>query len=558
MIGNLLQGSVFFLVLIGLAIPLGWYIKEILQGNIPKYMRFLQPVERLFYRIIGPASRQTMKAKQYLVSILTVSLFSLLVLLLILMTQGWLPLNGNGAENLSFPLAINIAVSFITNTNWQAYAGEEMLSNFSQIFGLTVQNFLSAAIGIAVLSVLIRGLIQRQQKFIGNFWQDIVRSLVYLLLPLATIVAILLMSQGVVQTFSSGFNYEGLNGESLWLALGTVASQVAIKQLGTNGGGFYGANSAYPFENPNLLTNFIENISILLIPMALIFAFGFWVKEWQQGRTIFIVSLSFILLAVVGVLISETYGPQFADVLGQANLEGKEMRFGVGWSSIWAVSTTAAANGSVNAMMDSFTPFGGLIPMFLMQLGEIIFGGAGSGLYGMLAFILLAVFVAGLLVGRTPEYLGKKIEVFDMKMASLVILTPLLLTLFGGMLLVLHPDIFSWLKNSGPHAFTEVLYNATSLANNNGSAFSGMTADTTFLNLLGSIMMLLSRFIPMAAILFLGQSLSQKKIAAVSEGTLSTTNVTFVVMLMIVIVVIGALSFLPAMALGPIAEFFTN
>ncbi|MHC5248626.1 potassium-transporting ATPase subunit KdpA [Enterococcus sp. LJL90] len=558
MIGNLLQGSVFFLVLIGLAIPLGWYIKEILQGNIPKYMRFLQPVERLFYRIIGPASRQTMKAKQYLVSILTVSLFSLLVLLLILMTQGWLPLNGNGAENLSFPLAINIAVSFITNTNWQAYAGEEMLSNFSQIFGLTVQNFLSAAIGIAVLSVLIRGLIQRQQKFIGNFWQDIVRSLVYLLLPLATIVAILLMSQGVVQTFSSGFNYEGLNGESLWLALGTVASQVAIKQLGTNGGGFYGANSAYPFENPNLLTNFIENISILLIPMALIFAFGFWVKEWQQGRTIFIVSLSFILLAVVGVLISETYGPQFADVLGQANLEGKEMRFGVGWSSIWAVSTTAAANGSVNAMMDSFTPFGGLIPMFLMQLGEIIFGGAGSGLYGMLAFILLAVFVAGLLVGRTPEYLGKKIEVFDMKMASLVILTPLLLTLFGGMLLVLHPDIFSWLKNSGPHAFTEVLYNATSLANNNGSAFSGMTADTTFLNLLGSIMMLLSRFIPMAAILFLGQNLSQKKIAAVSEGTLSTTNATFVVMLMIVIVVIGALSFLPAMALGPIAEFFTN
>ncbi|WP_265458078.1 potassium-transporting ATPase subunit KdpA [Enterococcus sp. HY326] len=558
MIGNLLQGSVFFLVLIGLAIPLGWYIKEILQGNIPKYMRFLQPVERFFYRIIGPASRHTMKAKQYLVSILMVSLFSLLALLLILMTQGWLPLNGNGAENLSFPLAVNIAVSFITNTNWQAYAGEEMLSNFSQIFGLTVQNFLSAAIGIAVLSVLIRGLIQRQQKFIGNFWQDIVRSLVYLLLPLATIVAILLMSQGVVQTFSSGFNYEGLNGESLWLALGTVASQVAIKQLGTNGGGFYGANSAYPFENPNLLTNFIENISILLIPMALIFAFGFWVKEWQQGRTIFIVSLSFILLAVVGVLISETYGPQFADVLGQANLEGKEMRFGVGWSSIWAVSTTAAANGSVNAMMDSFTPFGGLIPMFLMQLGEIIFGGAGSGLYGMLAFILLAVFVAGLLVGRTPEYLGKKIEVFDMKMASLVILTPLLLTLFGGMLLVLHPDIFSWLKNSGPHAFTEVLYNATSLANNNGSAFSGMTADTTFLNLLGSGMMLLSRFMPMAAILFLGQNLSQKKIAAVSEGTLSTTNATFVVMLMIVIVVIGALSFLPAMALGPIAEFFTN
>jgi K+-transporting ATPase ATPase A chain len=489
-------------------------------------------------------------------TILLLSFFSVVLLTVLLMTQHFLP-GGAAVKNLSFPLAINTAVSFVTNTNWQAYAGETTLSNTSQMFGLTVQNFVSAGVGISVLVALLRGISQVKKKALGNFWQDLTRSLVYILLPLAIVFAVLLISQGTVQSFRSGFSYQGIEGGSAWLHLGPVASQVAIKQLGTNGGGFFGANSAYPFENPTIFSNFLETIAILLIPAALIFTFGFWVKDWKQGRTIMVVSLFFLLLAFIGVAMSEYYGPEFARVLGSANMEGKEVRFGVGWSSLWSVATTAASNGSVNAMLDSFTPLGGAIPMFLMQLGEIIFGGAGSGLYGMLAFLLLAVFIAGLLVGRTPEYLGKKIEAFDIKMASLVILTPLMLTLFGAMALVLHPEVMSWLTNRGPHAFSELLYAATSLANNNGSAFGGLTADTPFLNGLGSVLMAVSRYLPIVAILFLAENMGGKKKAALSSGTLSTVSPTFVSMLIIVILVIGSLSFLPALALGPIAEFFT-
>lgn len=550
------QGLFFLFILLGLALPLGWYIKEIMQGKIPKGVRFLRPVEELFYKVIGPISKKEMSAKRYAMNVVMLSLFSFILLVVLLMTQHLLP-GGSAVKNLSLPLAINTAASFVTNTNWQAYAGETTLSNASQMFGLTVQNFVSAGVGLSVLVALLRGLSQVRKKALGNFWQDLTRSLVYILLPLATIFAVLLISQGTVQSFKTGAAYQGLEGKSLWLYLGPVASQVAIKQLGTNGGGFFGANSAYPFENPTLFSNFLENIAILLIPAALIFVFGFWVKEWKQGRTIMVVSLFFLLLAFIGVAFSEYYGPEFARVLGSTNLEGKEIRFGVGWSSLWSVGTTAASNGSVNAMMDSFTPFGGAIPLFLMQLGEIIFGGVGSGLYGMLAFLLLAVFIAGLLVGRTPEYLGKKIEAFDIKMASLVILTPLMLTLFGAMALVVHPDVLAWLTNRGPHAFSELLYGATSLANNNGSAFGGLLADTPFLNILGSLMMVISRYLPIIAILFLAENMGSKKKAALSSGTLSTVSPTFVSMLIIVILVIGALSFLPALALGPIAEFFT-
>ncbi|WP_137662675.1 potassium-transporting ATPase subunit KdpA [Enterococcus hulanensis] len=550
------QGLFFLFILLGLALPLGWYIKEIMQGKIPKGVRFLRPVEELFYKAIGPISKKEMSAKRYAMNVVMLSLFSFILLVVLLMTQHFLP-GGSAVKNLSLPLAINTAASFVTNTNWQAYAGETTLSNASQMFGLTVQNFVSAGVGLSVLVALLRGLSQVRKKALGNFWQDLTRSLVYILLPLAMIFAVLLISQGTVQSFKTGAAYQGLEGKSLWLYLGPVASQVAIKQLGTNGGGFFGANSAYPFENPTLFSNFLENIAILLIPAALIFAFGFWVKEWKQGRTIMVVSLFFLLLAFIGVAFSEYYGPEFARVLGSTNLEGKEIRFGVGWSSLWSVATTAASNGSVNAMMDSFTPLGGAIPLFLMQLGEIIFGGVGSGLYGMLAFLLLAVFIAGLLVGRTPEYLGKKIEAFDIKMASLVILTPLMLTLFGAMALVVHPDVLAWLTNRGPHAFSELLYGATSLANNNGSAFGGLLADTPFLNILGSLMMVISRYLPIVAILFLAENMGSKKKAALSSGTLSTVSPTFVSMLIIVILVIGALSFLPALALGPIAEFFT-
>lgn len=550
------QGLFFFIVLLLLAVPLGWYIKEIMQGNIPRYASFLKPIERGFYKVIGSVSQGKMSAKRYLSNALILGVSSLILLTSLLMTQHWLP-GGQGVENLSFDLAINTAVSFVTNTNWQAYSGELVLSNFSQMFGLTVQNFVSAAVGLSVLCALIRGITQKKEKFLGNFWQDMVRSLIYILLPLSLLLTVLLISQGTVQTFSSSLAYQGVEGQNQVLFLGPAASQIAIKQLGTNGGGFFGANSAHPFENPTLFSNFLENIAILLIPAALIFTFGFWVKNWKQGRTIVIVSLFFAVLAFIGVALSEYYGPEFANVLGAGNLEGKEVRFGTGWSSLWSVATTSASNGAVNAMLDSFTPLGGAIPMFLMQLGEIIFGGIGSGLYGMLAFLLLTVFIAGLLVGRTPEYLGKKIEAFDIKMASLVILTPLMLTLFGAMAIILHTELMDWVTNQGPHAFSEVLYGATSLANNNGSAFAGLTADTPFINFLGSFLMLLSRYIPMIAILLLAENMSSKKKTATSEGTLSTVSPTFVSMLVIVILVIGALSFLPAIALGPIAEFFT-
>lgn len=551
------SGGFFIIVLLLLAIPLGKYISEILQGKTPKFVKFLEPVEKLIYKGIGKSSTEKMTAKKYVISVMSLTIVSFIFLFLILLFQGILPLNSNKVDGLNVSLAFNTAISFITNTNWQAYVGEESMSLFSQIFGLTVQNFISPAIGIAVLTVLIRGFIQSKEKNLGNFWEDITRNILYILLPLSVIVSILLMSQGVVQTFSSGVAYEGLNGESLWLPLGTVASQVAIKQLGTNGGGFYGANSAHPFENPTVISNFIENICILLIPIALIIAFGILVKNWKQGRTVLIVSFIFFTLAFIVVGINEANGFNMANGAIYENLEGKEIRFGTEWSSLWTVSTTSASNGSVNSMLDSYTPIGGLIPMFLMQLGEIIFGGAGSGLYGMITIIILTVFISGLLVGRTPEYLGKKIEPFEMKMASIVILTPLLLTIFGTILMCINPNIMSWIKNDGAHGFTEILYNITSLANNNGSAFSGLTINTNFLNILGSILMLLSRFLPMTAIIFMAESFSNKKFSATNDGTLSTVNTTFIIMLIIVILVVGALSFLPAMALGPIAEFYS-
>lgn len=550
------QGMFFFAVLIGVSIPLGWYIKETMQGKIPKYVRFLKPIENGVYRVLGPISETNMGAKLYLLSVAFLSIASFVFLTALLMVQHYLP-GGQNIDNMSWDLAINTAVSFVTNTNWQAYSGETSLTNVSQMFGLTVQNFVSAGVGIAVLCALFRGITQKQVKLLGNFWKDLTRSLVYILFPISVIIAIVLVSQGTVQTLSQGMAYTGFEGQDLWMYLGPVASQVAIKQLGTNGGGFFGTNSAYPFENPTLISNFVENISILLIPAALIFTFGYWVKDWKQGRTVLITSLFFVILAFVGVVASEMHGPVFTNVMDSMNLEGKEVRFGIGWSSMWAISTTAASNGSVNAMLDSFTPFGGAIPMFLMQLGEIIFGGVGSGLYGMIAFLLLTVFIAGLLVGRTPEYLGKKIDAFDIKMASIVVLTPLMLTLLGAMAITLHPEVMSWLTNSGAHGFSEVLYGATSLANNNGSSFGGLTSDTVFVNILGSILMGLSRYLPIIAILFLAENIGSKKKSALSEGTLSTTNTTFITMLIIVIVVIGALSFLPAMALGPIADFFS-
>ena len=422
-----------------------------------------------------------------------------------------------------------------------------------------VQNFVSAATGIAVLFALIRGFVLKQKKTIGNFWADLIRSTLYILIPISFLVALLLVSQGVVQTFGSYKEVAMLeNGALQTIPLGPAASQIAIKQLGTNGGGFFGMNSAFPLENPTAFSNLIQVLSILLIPAALCVSFGRAVKDGRQGRSIYITMMIFFVAALAAITASEQFAaPVFEHAAAAGSMEGKEVIHGVGASSLWAVVTTAASNGSVNAMHDSLTPLGGMVSMFLMQLGEIVFGGVGSGLYGMLAFVLLTVFIAGLMVGRTPEYLWKKVEPFDMKMVCLIVLVPPLLTLIGTSAAVSMPGARSWLTNSGAHGFSEILYAFSSMANNNGSSFGGFYGNTPFTNILGGIIMLMVRFIPMTAVIFLAGNMARKKAVAVSEGTLSTSNGIFIGLLTGVILIIGALSFLPALALGPIADFFT-
>lgn len=553
--------DVFFIVLlIGLSIPLGIYMYKVMTGQKVFLTRALAPVEKGIYKLMGVKGDEEMSAKEYALSVLLFSAMGLVFLWLLQMLQGFLLFNPEGMKATSWHLAFNTAASFVSNTNWQAYSGESTLSYLTQFLGLTVQNFVSAAAGIAVLFALIRGFILKQKKTLGSFWADLTRTTLYVLLPLSFVVALLLVSQGVVQTFSQYKDVAMLeSGAVQTIPLGPAASQIAIKQLGTNGGGFFGMNSAFPLENPSPFSNLIQVLSILLIPAALCVTFGKAVKDGKQGRSIYIAMMVFFVAALVATTASEQFAaPIFEGVAASGSMEGKEIIHGVGASSLWATVTTAASNGSVNAMHDSFTPFGGMIPMFLMQLGEIVFGGVGSGLYGMLAFVLLTVFIVGLMVGRTPEYLGKKVEPFDMKMVCLIVLVPPLLTLLGTAVAVVMPDAASWLTNSGAHGFSEILYAFSSMANNNGSAFGGFTANTVFTNVLGGIIMLLVRFIPMVAAIFLAGNMAQKKTVAVSEGTLSTSNTMFVGLLIGVILIIGALSFLPALALGPIADYFTT
>lgn len=553
--------DVFFIVLlIGLSIPLGIYMYKMMTGQEVFLTRVLAPMEKGIYKLMGVQGDEEMSAKKYALSVLLFSAIGLVFLWLLQMLQGFLPFNPEGMKATSWHLAFNTAASFVSNTNWQAYSGESTLSYLTQFLGLTVQNFVSAATGIAVLFALIRGFILKQKKTLGSFWADLTKTTLYVLLPLSFIVAILLVSQGVVQTFGPYRDVAMLeSGAVQTIPLGPAASQIAIKQLGTNGGGFFGMNSAFPLENPTPLSNLIQVLSILLIPAALCVTFGKAVKDGKQGRAIYIAMMVFFVAALVATTASEQFSASiYEGVAASGSMEGKEIIHGVGASSLWATATTAASNGSVNAMHDSLTPFGGMIPMFLMQLGEIVFGGVGSGLYGMLAFVLLTVFIAGLMVGRTPEYLGKKVEPFDMKMVCLIVLLPPLLTLLGTAAAVLMPDAASWLTNSGAHGFSEILYAFSSMANNNGSAFGGFTANTVFTNVLGGIIMLLARFIPMIAVVFLAGNMAQKKTVAVSEGTLSTSNTMFVGLLIGVILIIGALSFLPALALGPIADYFTT
>ena len=556
----ILQDAFFIVVLICLSIPLGIYINKVMTGQKVFLSRFLSPVEKFIYKLMGVETDNEMSAKKYAGSVLIFSALSFLAIFLIQLLQNSLPFNPEGLKGVSLDLAFSTASSFVTNTNWQAYSGESTLSYLTQMLGMTVQNFVSAAVGVAVLFALIRGFILKKQKTIGCFWHDLVKSVLYIFLPLSIILALILVSQGVVQTLSAYKDVTTLQDAiKQIIPLGPAASQIAIKQLGTNGGGFFGLNSAFPLENPTALSNFLQLLSILLIPASLCISFGKAVKDTKQGISIYSVMLILFIASLALVTFSEqSLAHVLTGAAASANMEGKEIISGVGTSSLWATATTAASNGSVNAMLDSFTPLAGLALMFLMQLGEIVFGGVGSGLYGMLAFVILTVFIAGLMVGRTPEYLGKKIEPFDMKMVCLIVLTPLLCTLLGTGAAVMMPQSASWLTNSGAHGFSEILYAFSSMGNNNGSAFSGFAANSIFTNVLGGLIMLIVRFVPMTAAILLAGNLADKKIVAASEGTLSTRNVLFAGLLLAVILLVGALSFLPALALGPIADFFTS
>jgi potassium-transporting ATPase potassium-binding subunit len=582
------QLGLYLVVVLLLVKPLGSYMADVFADTdkAPWMRRIGAPIERMLYRVSGIRADEEMSWTRYSLAMIVFNIAGLLVVYALLRLQAWLPLNPQHMDNVPADLAMNTAISFATNTNWQAYSGESTLSYLTQMLGLGVQNFLSAATGIAILIALIRGFTRRTSNTIGNFWVDLTRSTLYILLPLAFVFSIALVWQGVPQNFkpyatvplveatTSTQTTQDANGKDATttisiseqsLPLGPAASQIAIKQLGTNGGGYYGANSAYPYENPTPLSDFLQVLAILLIPAALCYTFGKRVGDRRQGwallAAMFVIFVPLLLACTVAEqagnpALSTLHVDQTASaVQAGGNMEGKEVRFGIVGSTRWATATTAASNGSVNAMHDSFTPLGGLVPLWLMQLGEVIFGGVGSGLYGMLAFAIVAVFIAGLMVGRTPEYLGKKIEAHEMKMASLVVLIPCALVVIGTAIAVVAPaGLASLTTNTGTHGFSEILYAFSSASNNNGSAFGGLNPNTPFYNIMLGVCMFLSRFPLAIGMLAIAGSLAAKKHVPPSAGTLPTHTPLFVVLLACTVIVIGALTFLPALALGPIAE----
>lgn len=572
-VNGIFQILLYLVVLILLVRPLGTYMARVYQGERTLLDRLLGPVERLIYRLAGVDPAQEMDWKVYALALLVFNLFGLLAVYLLQRVQQFLPLNPQGMAAVSPDSAFNTAVSFASNTNWQGYGGETTMSYLTQMLGPTVQNFVSAAAGMAVLVAFIRGLARHTAQTLGNFWVDLTRSTLYILLPFSIILALALVSQGVVQTFAPyqaamlvqpTLDASGNAVAEQTLALGPAAAQIAIKQLGTNGGGFFNANSAHPFENPTPLSNFLEMLSIILIPAALCYTFGVMVGDTRQGWALLAVMTVLLVVAIGGAYAAEAAGnPRLAalgadqaatDLNPGGNMEGKEVRFGVANSALWATTTTAASNGSVNSMHDSYMPLGGLVTLLMMQLGEVVFGGVGSGLYGMLAFVIVAVFVAGLMVGRTPEYLGKKIEIYEMKMASLLILIMPIIVLGFTALAVTTAAGKATVYNPGPHGFSEVLYAFTSQGNNNGSAFAGLGANNPFYNITGGIAMLISRYWLAVPTLALAGSLARKKRVPASAGTLPTHTPLFAAWLIGIVILVAALNFIPALALGPIVE----
>jgi K+-transporting ATPase ATPase A chain len=568
-----IQIVLFLVVVLATSVPIGSYMARVYQNESIWAERVLGGLERLLYRLAGVVKEDEQTWQEYAVGMLLFNVAGIFVVYATQRLQGSLPLNPQGLPAPSPDLSWNTAVSFATNTNWQSYGGESTMSYFTQMLALAVQNFVCAASGMAVLLALIRGFTRKTTDTIGSFWVDIVRTTLYVLLPLASVVAVVLVSQGVVQTFHAYATVPLLQatkdagGKTVTeqvLAVGPAASQIAIKMLGTNGGGFFNANSAHPFENPTGLSNFLEMWSLLVLPAALCFTFGKLVKDPRQGWTIFAAMSAILLPLLVLCVASEQAGnpafhglavDQAASALQSGgNMEGKEVRFGIANSGLFATITTAVSCGAVNAMHDSFTPLGGLVPMWLMQLGEVVFGGVGSGLYGMLVFAIVAVFVAGLMVGRTPEYLGKKIEAFEMKMASLVVLVPPATVLVMTAIAVAVEAGRKGASNPGPHGFSEILYAFSSAANNNGSAFGGISANTPFYNTLLGLSMFFGRYFLTVPVLALAGHLAAKKIVPTTAGTLPTHTPLFAAMLTGVVILVGALTFIPALALGPIVE----
>ncbi|MEM5318023.1 potassium-transporting ATPase subunit KdpA [Paraburkholderia sp. JHI869] len=589
---NLLQTGIFLVILLALAVPVSGYITRVLDGR-SRVVRLFAPLENLLYRFAGVDPQAEMNWKRYALATISFNVLGVGFLYVLLRIQGWLPGNPQQFGPMTVDGAFNTAVSFVTNTNWQDYTPEQTVSYLTQMLGLTVQNFLSAATGIVVVIALIRGFARHSVQTIGNFWVDLTRTTLYILVPMSAIIAALLMSQGMIQNFKAyqdvpvlqtttyaapkldaqGNPVKDAKGNpetvdtkvtSQTLAMGPVASQVAIKMLGTNGGGFFNANSAHPYENPTPVSNVIEMLSILIIPASLCLVFGNMVGDRRQGVAVLAVMTVAFVVAVGCVLSAEQSGnpmfttlnvDQHASALqAGGNMEGKETRFGIAQTGIFVVATTAASCGAVNAAHDSLTPLGGLVPMLFIQLGEVIFGGVGSGLYGMLVFALLAVFVAGLMIGRTPEYVGKKIESFEMKMVSIVVLLTPLLVLLGTSIAVLSDAGKAGIFNPGAHGFSEVLYAFSSAANNNGSAFAGLTVSTPFYNWLLAIAMWFGRFGTIIPVLAIAGSLASKKRIAVTGGTLPTHGPLFVVLLLGTVLLVGALTYVPALALGPGVE----
>ena len=588
-----LQLAFYVVVLLALAKPLGVYMARVYEGRPALVNRLGAPIERALYRICGIDPVREMRWTEYAVTAMAFNILGLLVVYALQRLQIWLPLNPQRLASVSADSAFNTAVSFATNTDWQGYGGETTMSYLTQMLGLTVQNFASAATGMAVVIAFIRGFRRASATTIGNFWTDLVRSTLYILLPLALILALALASQGVVQTFSpyktvelvqpvtydnpktdaSGQAIKDSKGNAVTesvtaneqtIAVGPAASQIAIKQLGTNGGGFFNANSAHPLENPTPLSNFIEMLAILMISAALCYTFGVMVKDTRQGWAVLAaMTIVFVALLTLAAWAENSGNPVLASLgvdqtasatQSGGNMEGKEVRFGIANSALWATATTSASNGSVNAMHDSFTPLGGLVPMWLIELGEVIYGGVGSGLYGMLVFAILAVFVAGLMIGRTPEYLGKKIEAFEMKMATITILVPPFVVLTGTAIAVMLPAGVAGVANPGAHGFSEILYAFSSAGNNNGSAFAGLSANTPFYNTALGLAMWFARYWLIVPVLAIAGSLAAKKSVPAGLGTLQTHTPLFIALLIFTVLLVGALTFVPALALGPIAE----